>query len=43
VFVAPFIGLYVAEQLGVLGVLIGVLVSATDYVPTPYLWRCLGS
>ena len=36
VFVAPFAGLYVA---GLLGVVIGVLVSAAAYMLTPCLWR----
>jgi uncharacterized iron-regulated membrane protein len=36
VFVAPFAGLYVA---GLLGVLVGGLVSAAAYVLIPYLWR----
>lgn len=39
VFVAPFAGLYVA---GLLGVLIGGLVSAAAYVLIPYLWRWFG-
>lgn len=36
VFAAPFAGLYVA---GLLGVVVGVLVSAAAYVLTPYLWQ----
>lgn len=36
VFAAPFAGLYVA---GLLGVVMGVLVSAAAYVLTPYLWQ----
>lgn len=36
---APFAGLYVA---GLLGVVVGVLVSAAAYVLTPYLWRWIG-
>lgn len=36
---APFAGLYVA---GLLGVVIGVLMSAAAYVLTPYLWRWIG-
>ena len=39
VFVAPFAGLYVA---GLLGVVIGVLVSAVAYVLTPSVWRWVG-
>jgi hypothetical protein len=39
VFVAPFAGLYVA---GLLGVVIGVLVSAAAYVLTPGVWRWIG-
>lgn len=35
VFLAPFAGLYVA---GLLGVVIGVLVSAVAYVLIPWLW-----
>lgn len=35
VFAAPFAGLYVA---GLLGVAIGVLVSAAAYVLLPWLW-----
>lgn len=35
VFAAPFAGLYVA---GLLGVIVGVLVSAAAYVLTPSLW-----
>ncbi len=35
VFAAPFAGLYVA---GLLGVMIGVLVSAAAYVLVPLLW-----
>lgn len=35
VFAAPFAGLYVA---GLLGVVIGVLVSAAAYVLVPLLW-----
>ena len=40
VFAAPFAGLYVA---GLLGVVIGVLVSAAAYVLTPYVWKWIGS
>ena len=40
VFVAPFAGLYVA---GLLGVVIGVLVSAAAYMLTPCLWKWIGS
>ena len=36
VFAAPFAGLYVA---GLLGVVVGVLVSAAAYVLTPCLWK----
>jgi hypothetical protein len=36
VFMAPFAGLYVA---GLLGVVLGVLVSVAAYVLTPWLWR----
>ncbi|MHC9061245.1 hypothetical protein ACYX34_00945 [Nitrospira sp. CMX1] len=39
VFTAPFAGLYVA---GLLGVVIGVLVSAAAYVLTPCLGKWLG-
>lgn len=39
VFAAPFAGLYVA---GVLGVVVGVLISAAAYVLTPCLWKWLG-
>jgi hypothetical protein len=39
VFAAPFAGLYVA---GLLGVVVGVLVSAAAYVLTPYVWKWLG-
>ena len=39
VFAAPFAGLYVA---GLLGVVVGVLVSAAAYVLTPCLWKWLG-
>jgi uncharacterized membrane protein len=35
VFAAPFAGLYVA---GLLGVVIGVLVSAAAYVLIPWIW-----
>lgn len=35
VFAAPFAGLYVA---GILGVVIGVLVSAAAYVLIPWIW-----
>jgi hypothetical protein len=35
VFAAPFAGLYVA---GLLGVVVGVLVSAVAYVLIPWLW-----
>lgn len=40
VFAAPFAGLYVA---GLLGVVVGVLVSAAAYVLTPYFWKWIGS
>ena len=36
---APFAGLYVA---GLLGVVVGVLVSAAAYVLTPYVWKWVG-
>ena len=39
VFAAPFVGLYVA---GLLGVVIGVLVSAAAYVLTPSVWKWIG-
>jgi hypothetical protein len=39
VFAAPFAGLYVA---GLLGVVIGVLVSAAVYVLTPSVWKWIG-
>jgi len=39
VFVAPFAGLYVA---GLLGVVIGVVVSAAAYVLTPSVWKWIG-
>jgi hypothetical protein len=39
VFAAPFAGLYVA---GILGVVVGVLVSAAAYVLTPYVWKWVG-
>jgi uncharacterized membrane protein len=39
VFAAPFAGLYVA---GLLGVVIGVLVSAAAYVLTPSVWKWIG-
>lgn len=39
VFMAPFAGLYVA---GLLGVVLGVLVSGAAYVLTPSLWRWIG-
>lgn len=39
VFMAPFAGLYVT---GLLGVVVGVLVSAAAYVLTPGLWKWLG-
>ncbi|MBK8276611.1 MAG: hypothetical protein IPP12_20165 [Nitrospira sp.] len=39
VLAAPFAGLYVA---GLLGVVIGVLVSAAAYVLTPCLWKWIG-
>ena len=39
VLMAPFAGLYVA---GLLGVVIGVLVSAAAYVLTPCCWKWLG-
>ena len=39
VFTAPFAGLYVA---GLLGVVVGVLVSAAAYVLTPSLWTWIG-
>jgi hypothetical protein len=39
VFAAPFAGLYVA---GLLGVVIGVVVSAAAYVLTPSVWKWIG-
>ena len=39
VFTAPFAGLYVA---GLLGVVVGVLVSAAAYVLTPSVWKWIG-
>ena len=39
VFAAPFAGLYVA---GLLGVVIGVLVSAAAYVLVPSVWAWVG-
>lgn len=36
VFVAPFAGLYVA---GLLGVVLGALISGAAYVLTPCLWK----
>lgn len=39
VLMAPFAGLYVA---GLLGVVIGVLVSAAAYVLTPCCWKWIG-
>jgi uncharacterized membrane protein len=39
VFSAPFAGLYVA---GLLGVVVGVLVSAAAYVLTPSVWKWIG-
>lgn len=39
VFAAPFAGLYVA---GLLGVVIGVLVSAAAYVLAPSVWKWIG-
>ncbi|MGC4095592.1 MAG: hypothetical protein QM706_00600 [Nitrospira sp.] len=39
VFAAPFAGLYVA---GLLGVVVGVLVSAAAYVLTPCVWKWMG-
>ena len=39
VFAAPFAGLYVA---GLLGVVVGVLVSAAAYVLTPSVWKWIG-
>lgn len=39
VFAAPFAGLYVA---GLLGVVVGVLVSAAAYVLTPFVWKWIG-
>jgi uncharacterized membrane protein len=39
VFAAPFAGLYVA---GLLGVVIGVLVSAAAYVLVPSVWKWIG-
>ena len=39
VFAAPFAGLYVA---GLLGVVIGVLVSAAAYVLAPPAWKWIG-
>lgn len=39
VFAAPFAGLYVA---GLLGVVVGVLVSSAAYVLTPSVWKWIG-
>ena len=39
VFAAPFVGLYVA---GLLGVVIGVFVSAAAYVLMPSVWKQVG-
>lgn len=39
VFAAPFAGLYVA---GLLGVVVGVLVSAVAYVLMPSVWKWVG-
>ena len=39
VLAAPFAGLYVA---GLLGVVVGVLVSAVAYVLTPCFWKWIG-
>lgn len=39
VFAAPFAGLYVA---GLLGVVVGVLVSAAAYVLMPSVWKWVG-
>ncbi|MBX3325998.1 MAG: hypothetical protein U0223_02015 [Nitrospira sp.] len=39
VFAAPFAGLYVS---GLLGVVVGVLVSATAYVLMPLVWKWMG-
>ena len=39
VFLAPFAGLYVA---GLLGVVLGVLISGAAYVLTPCLWKWNG-
>lgn len=39
VFAAPFAGLYVA---GLLGVVVGVLVSAAAYILTPCFWKWIG-
>ncbi len=39
VLAAPFAGLYVA---GLLGVVVGVLVSAAAYVLTPCVWKWIG-
>ncbi len=39
VFAAPFVGLYVA---GLLGVVIGVFVSAAAYVLMPSVWKRVG-
>jgi fatty-acid desaturase len=39
VLAAPFAGLYVA---GLLGVVVGVLVSAAAYVLTPCFWKGIG-
>jgi uncharacterized membrane protein len=39
VLMAPFAGLYVA---GLLGVVIGVLVSAAAYMLTPLAWKWIG-
>ena len=39
VFAAPFAGLYVA---GLLGVVVGVLISAAAYMLTPFVWKWMG-
>jgi len=39
VLAAPFAGLYVA---GLLGVVVGVLASATAYVLMPFVWKWVG-
>ena len=39
VFAAPFAGLYVS---GLLGVVVGVLVSAAAYMLMPFVWKWIG-